>query len=64
MSIIQKSQKALEYDKILSELAAQAKTEQSRTLCLDLTPYVRHDGIPRQRMFRHSEQTRSSEPTS
>ena len=48
MSIIQKSQKALEYDKILSELATHAKTEQSRKLCLDLTPYVRHDDIERE----------------
>ncbi len=48
MSIIQKSQKALEYDKILAELAAQAKTEQSRMLCLDLTPFVRKDDIERE----------------
>lgn len=48
MSIIQKSQKALEYDKILIELAAQAKTEQSRKLCLDLTPFVRKDDIERE----------------
>ena len=40
MSIIQKSQKALEYDKILTELSKYAKTEQSRRLCLELTPYV------------------------
>ena len=45
MSIIQKSQKSLEYDKILAELAVFAKTDQSRKLCLDLTPSVRHDDI-------------------
>jgi len=48
MSIIQKSQKALEYDKILAELANCAKTEQSKRLCLDLTPFVRHDDIERE----------------
>ena len=51
MSIIQKSQKALEYDKILTELAAQAKTEQSRRLCLDLTPFVRKDDIERELLY-------------
>ena len=51
MSIIQKSQKALEYDKILAELAAFAKTEQSKKLCLDLTPYIRHDDIKRELKF-------------
>ena len=51
MSIIQKSQKALEYDKILTELAAQAKTEQSRRLCLDLTPFVRKDDIERELQY-------------
>ena len=45
MSIIQKSQKSLEYDKILAELAVFAKTEQSRKMCLDLTPYVKADDI-------------------
>lgn len=45
MSIIQKSQKSLEYDKVLAELAVYAKTEQSRLLCLDLTPLVRFDDI-------------------
>lgn len=48
MSIIQKSQKALEYDKILKELSNYAKTEQSRKLCLDLTPYVRTEDIQRE----------------
>ena len=48
MSIIQKSQKALEYDKILSELSAFAKTEQSKRLCENLTPFVRHDDIERE----------------
>ena len=48
MSIVQKSQKALEYDKILAELAKFAKTEQSRKLCLDLTPFVRPEDIQAQ----------------
>ena len=43
-----KSQKSLEYDKILTELSVFAKTEQSRALCLDLTPYVRHEDIERE----------------
>ena len=48
MTIIQKSQKALEYDKILAELANFSKTEQSNMLCLDLTPFVRSDDIKRE----------------
>lgn len=48
MGIIQKSQKALEYDKILKELSGCAKTEQSRKLCLNLTPYVRKEDIQRE----------------
>lgn len=48
MSIVQKSQKALEYDKILAELANFAKTEQSRKLCLELTPFVKADDIESQ----------------
>jgi len=48
MSIIQKSQKALEYDKILAELSKFAKTEQSKRLCLDLTPFVRAEDIHEQ----------------
>lgn len=48
MSIIHKSQKALEYDKILLELANFSKTEQSKKLCLDLTPFVRHEDIKRE----------------
>ena len=48
MTIIQKSQKALEYDKILIELSTLAKTEQSKKLCLELTPFVRHDDIERE----------------
>ncbi len=48
MSIIQKSQKALEYDKILAELSKFAKTEQSKQLCLDLTPFVKADDIQAQ----------------
>ena len=51
MSIIQKSQKALEYDKILTELANFAKTEQSKVLCLDLTPFVRQDDIKRELVY-------------
>ena len=45
MNIIQKSQKALEFDKILLELAAFAKTDQSRYLCLELTPFDNPDDI-------------------
>ncbi len=48
MSIVQKSQKALEYDKILVELSKFAKTEQSRKLCLDLTPFVKREDIQKQ----------------
>ena len=48
MTIIQKSQKALEYDKILAELSVFAKTEQSKKLCLDLTPYVKPCDIERE----------------
>ena len=48
MSIVQKSQKALEYDKILAELAKFAKTEQSKKLCLELTPYVKPEDIQAQ----------------
>ena len=45
MTIIQRSRKALEYDKILTELANFAKIEQSRKICLELTPFVRFDDI-------------------
>ncbi len=48
MSILQKSQKSLEYDKILTELAKFAKTEQSKKLCLELTPYVKIEDIQHQ----------------
>ncbi|MBQ1683224.1 MAG: hypothetical protein II071_03000, partial [Bacteroidales bacterium] len=48
MSIIQKSQKALEYDRVLSELSEFAKTEQSKKLCLDLTPFVKPTDIQKQ----------------
>ena len=51
MSIIQKSQKALEYNKILTELANMAKTEQSKALCLNLTPFVRQDDIQRELQY-------------
>ncbi len=48
MSIVQTSQKALEYDKILVELANFAKTDQSKELCLNLTPFVRYEDIERE----------------
>ena len=48
MTIIQKSQKALEYDKILHELAVCAKIEQSKKVCLDLTPFVKPEDIHKQ----------------
>lgn len=48
MSIIRKSQKALEFDKILYELSSFAKTEQSKKLCLDLTPFVKPEYIHEQ----------------
>ena len=48
MSIIQKSQKALEYDKILREISNYAKTEQSKKLCLELTPYIKVEDIQRE----------------
>ena len=48
MSIAQKSQKALEYDKILAELSKFAKTEQSKKLCLDLTPFIKPEVIKAQ----------------
>lgn len=48
MSIVQKSQKALEYDKILAELAKYSKTEQSKKLCLELTPFVKPEDIQKQ----------------
>ncbi|MBR6126739.1 hypothetical protein IKQ21_03555, partial [bacterium] len=51
MSIVQKSQKALEYDKILAELSKYAKTDQSKKLCLDLTPYVKIEDIQTQINF-------------
>lgn len=48
MSIIQTSQKALEYDKILKEVAGYTKTDQSKKLCLELTPFVKTDDILRE----------------
>lgn len=51
MSIIQKSRKSLEYDKILEELSVYAKTEQSKKLCLELTPYVRVEDIKRELIY-------------
>lgn len=48
MSIVQKSQKSLEYDKVLAELAKFAKTEQSKKLCTELTPFVKPADIEAQ----------------
>ena len=48
MSTIQKSQTALEYDKVLLELSKYAKTEQSKQLCLNLTPFVKTEKIHEQ----------------
>ena len=45
MTIIQRSRTALEYDKILAELSNYAKLEQSKQLCLELTPLVRFEDI-------------------
>ena len=51
MSIVQKSQTALEYDKILNELSLYAKTEQSKKLCLDLTPFVTTEDIEQELLY-------------
>ena len=45
MGIIQRSRKALEYNKILTELAKHAKMWQSQKLCIELTPLVKADDI-------------------
>lgn len=45
MTIINNTYKALEYDKILTRLANFAKTEQSKILCLDLTPFIKKEDI-------------------
>ena len=45
MNIIQKSQKALEFDKILIQLSGFAKTEQSKKLCLELKPFINTEDI-------------------
>ncbi|MCQ2739126.1 MAG: endonuclease MutS2 [bacterium] len=45
MSITDKSQKCLEYDKVLNELSCFAKTAQSKEMCLNLTPYVKSEDI-------------------
>ena len=45
MSIIQKSQKALEYDKVLLKLAGYAKTAQSIKLCRELAPFELKEDI-------------------
>ena len=39
MNISENTQKALEFDKISEQLANFAKTEQSKNLCLELTPH-------------------------
>ena len=51
MNISQKSQKALEYQEVLTELSEYAKTEQSKQLCLDLTPFVRTKDIQRELIY-------------
>ena len=51
MTIIQKSRKALEYDKILLELSKFAKIEQSKEICLNLTPYVRYEDIEAELLY-------------
>ena len=48
MTITEKSYKSLEYDKILLELSNFAKTDQSKKLCLELTPFVKHDDIEKE----------------
>ena len=45
MSILEKSKKTLEFDKILSILASFAKTHQSQQLCLNLEPETDFDVI-------------------
>ena len=45
MSIVQKSQIALEFDKVLSELSKYSKIAQSRELCLNLKPFTKIDNI-------------------
>lgn len=57
MSIIQKSRKSLEYDKILNELSKFAKTEQSKKLCLELTPFMRTDDIKRELTYTREAKT-------
>ena len=51
MNISQKSQKALEYNEILTELSQYAKTEQSKELCINLTPFVRSNDIERELVY-------------
>ena len=51
MSIVQKSQIALEYDKILNELVKFAKTEQSKKLCLNLVPFANFNDIEEQLIY-------------
>ena len=45
MTITKKSYISLEYDKVLNELANYAKTDQSKKLCLELTPYIKKSDI-------------------
>ena len=45
MDLARKSQNALEYDKVLAELAKFAKTEQSRKICLEAAPCTKAGDI-------------------
>ena len=45
MNILEKSEKTLEFDKILSQLATYARTQQSQQLCLSLEPETDYDKI-------------------
>ncbi|MBO5739288.1 endonuclease MutS2 [bacterium] len=51
MTILNKTYKALEYDKILNELSRLAKTEQSKKLCLNLTPFLIKEDIERELQY-------------
>ena len=45
MNILEKSEKTLEFDKILSQLATYARTQQSQQLCLNLQPETDYEKI-------------------
>lgn len=51
MDIVSKSLIALEYDKVLTELAKHTKIAQSRKLCLTLLPYENREKITAEIMF-------------